>query len=162
MEEYFGISRTDLKLVEFESLQKDETILFWIKKIDTGRVYITYAGNEWPIYSYIMYDTDLNNASIKIGSLEVISIFEKRVKHSYSRTFFKIQDKNGKKLEFQWPPEWWPTISINWMEEKAIDYVIKFLKEVEGFDCWNSVLLYYENKKLKKEVEALKEKLIKN
>lgn len=161
MEEYFGITRTDLKLVEFDSIQKDEAIMFWIKKIDTGRVYITYVGNEWPIYKYIIYDTELNETNLKIGTWEVISILEGRVKHSLSRTFFRIKDKNGRIVRFQYPPKWHTDI-LNEMEERSILRVIKLLKEVKGLDCWNSVLLYFDNKKLKKEVAALKEKLIKH
>jgi len=158
MEEYFGISLTDLKLVEFESLQKDEAILFWIKKIGTGRVHTTLYGNAWPIYKYIMYDKELNETNIKIGSFEVVSILERSEKHSYSRTFFKIADKNRRIIEFQYPPEWHTDILFE-KEERSIKSVVKFLKEVENFDCWNSVFLYFENRKLKKLVATLQDKL---
>jgi len=74
---------------------------------------------------------------------------------------FRIKYKNEKIIRFHCPPKWHTDI-WNEMEESSILCVIELLKEIERFDCWNSVLLYYEKKKLKKEVAALKEKLIKH
>lgn len=158
MEEYFGIQKTNFDLLEYDSLHKDDSILYWIKKTDTGKVWKTFVGNEWEIYDYTIFDAELNETNIKVGEWEVISIYEKRQKHSFSRTFFNIADKNKMSVTFQYPPKWHTDIMFQ-MEENAIQSVIKFLNEVKNFDCWNSVLLYYENKKLKKEIATLQDKL---
>lgn len=160
-EEFYGIHNTKLELAEYERMQPNDDILYWIQKIYTGKSYVTMAGNEHPRFQYKIYDSKLNETKIKVRNWEILSIKDKVEIHSFSRTFFKIADRFGIIQEIQFYPEWHDQL---WMlsEEDSILAAVKFLNEIKGIKNRESVPLYFENKKLKKEIARLKKTLDEN
>ena len=160
-EEFYGIHREKLELVKYENMQPIDEIVYWIHKIFTGKTYITSARNEFPKYRYKIYNSQLNETNIKVRNWEIISIKEKVEKHSFSRTFFKISDRFGVVQELQFYPEWhdqpWKIY-----EEESILAAVKFLHEISRIKNWESVPLFFENKKLKNEIARLNNILAEN
>ncbi|MBP6412572.1 MAG: hypothetical protein KA450_03930 [Bacteroidia bacterium] len=160
-EEFYGIHREKLELVNYECMQHNDEIVYWIHKIFTGKTYITSARNEFPKFRYKIYNSQLNETNIKVRNWEIISIKEKVEKHSFSRTFFKISDRFGVVQELQFYPEWHDQFR-KLSEEESILAAVKFLHEISRIKNWESVPLFFENKKLKKEIDQLKKNLDEN
>jgi hypothetical protein len=162
---YYAIN-SDLTLKEFDQPRKMDFVMFWIKKTDTGRIHrtaMTGGKNEFHIFSYQILNPDLTETNIIVGNCKIINVYEENEKHSYKGTYFKISDRNGEIKNVQFHHDCSPSFHHDpargiISDERAIICAIMFLKDMamKNFDCWHTFKLYYENIKLKSELDKLR------
>lgn len=157
---YFSITylNNDYVLHERSEMIIDEKVLYWLQIIDTGKRWgtnWTNGENQFEIFIYKVFDSNLKETKIKVGNWTVQEIYDPpSEKHSYSTTKFSMSDSRGYMERHKIYPSF--VSPYNYSDENAILYLLKFLEEIKEFSDWHTVKLFYENRKLLQEIEQLK------